>query len=208
MFKHARPIIRYARSAARQRGSALIFALVFLLVMTVIGVTGMQGTTQQEKMAGNMRNRNLAFQAAEAALRAGEMYVDPVIKAGVCNRPAPAAFDGTKGLLQPQTTGGDDGAFWMTWDWENISCPNSPTDTSCPDDGTTLAEVAEQPRYVIEDISSLDPVCSACYAGTPPGCYCYRITARGVGGTTDAIVILQSTYQWNSAKNNCNPLSP
>lgn len=36
--------------------------------MTLIGTTAMQGTHQQ-RMAGNMRDRNLAFQAAEAALR-------------------------------------------------------------------------------------------------------------------------------------------
>lgn len=188
MFKHTRPMIRYTRGSARQRGSALIIALVFLLIMTVIGVAGMQGTTQQEKMAGNMRNRNLAFQAAEAALRAGERLVDPV-KTGTpptCTRPATSAFNGTNGLLQPQTTGGNDGAFWMAYDSQWTGGNSRQLASS------TLAEVAEQPRYVIEDISSLDPLCAS---ATPPTNDCYRITARGVGGTTDAVVILQSTYQ-------------
>lgn len=193
-------MIRYARGVKWQRGSALIFALVFLLVMTVIGIAGMQGTTQQEKMAGNMRNRNLAFQAAEAALRAGEKFVDPVKSGTTCPRPAASDFNGTNGLLQPQTiTGSDDGAFWMAWNWE---------DNSKPLDPNTLDKVKEQPRYVIEDISGIDPLCSGCASGPTPTCYCYRITARGVGGTTDAIVILQSTYQWNSANNRCNPSSP
>lgn len=186
MIKHTRPMIRYTRGAAWQRGSALIIALLFLLVMTVIGVAGMQGTTQQEKMAGNMRNHNLAFQAAEAALRAGEMFVDPVKIGTTCNRPAASAFNETNGLLQPKSTGGDDGAFWMAYDTQWTG-GNSRQLAS-----NTLAELAEQPRYVIEDISSLDPLCAA---ATPPTHDCYRITARGVGGTTDAIVILQSTYQ-------------
>ena len=47
MFKFARKI-RYVRGATWQRGSALIVSLVFLLVMTLIGVAAMQGTTQQE----------------------------------------------------------------------------------------------------------------------------------------------------------------
>lgn len=197
-------MIRYARGAEWQRGSALIFALVFLLVMTVIGVAGMQGTTQQEKMAGNMRNRNLAFQAAEAALRAGEKFVDPVKDAGGnCIRPTADAFDGKKGLLQPQDDAikivGDDGAFWMAWNWKDNSMQLATN---------TLDKVKDQPRYVIEDISGKDPLCSVCASGPTPTCYCYRITALGVGGTTDAIVILQSTYQWNSANNNCNPSSP
>lgn len=55
----------------QQSGSVLIIALVFLLAMTLIGTIAMQGTTQQERMAGNFWDRNLAFQAAEAALATG-----------------------------------------------------------------------------------------------------------------------------------------
>ncbi len=68
MFKYAHRV-QHTCGVFPQRGSALIIALVFLLIMTLIGTTAMQGTSQQEKMAGNMRDRNLAFQAAEAALR-------------------------------------------------------------------------------------------------------------------------------------------
>ena len=64
------------RISMRQRGSALVVAMVFLLVMTLIGTTAMQGTSQQETMAGNMRDRNLAFQAAEAALLDAERFLD------------------------------------------------------------------------------------------------------------------------------------
>jgi len=63
------------RDVRRQSGSALVIALVFLLLMTLIGVTAMQTTTLQERMAGNERDRNLAFQAAEAALREAEEWV-------------------------------------------------------------------------------------------------------------------------------------
>ena len=56
----------------KQRGVALMIALVVLLVLSMIGISGMQGTILEERMAGNMYDRNLAFQAAEAALRAGE----------------------------------------------------------------------------------------------------------------------------------------
>jgi len=53
----------------RQTGAALIVSLVLLLIMTVLGVTAMRTTTLQERMAGNLRDNNLAFQDAEAALR-------------------------------------------------------------------------------------------------------------------------------------------
>lgn len=56
----------------QQRGVALIVALVLLLIVTVIGLASMRGTSLQERMSANMYDRSLAFQRSEAALRAAE----------------------------------------------------------------------------------------------------------------------------------------
>lgn len=58
-----------------QRGMALLVSLVFLLLLTLIGISSMQNATLQEKMAGSVTLRNQSFQAAEAALRVGESAV-------------------------------------------------------------------------------------------------------------------------------------
>lgn len=55
-----------------QRGVALIVALVLLLVVTVLGLASMRGTSLQERMSANMYDRSLAFQRSEGALRAAE----------------------------------------------------------------------------------------------------------------------------------------
>jgi type IV pilus assembly protein PilX len=55
-----------------QRGMALLVSLVFLLLLTLIGLSSMQSATLQEKMAGSVALRNQSFQSAEAALRVGE----------------------------------------------------------------------------------------------------------------------------------------
>lgn len=57
------------------RGMALIVSLVFLLLLTLIGISSMQNANLQEKMAGSVKLRNESFQFAEAALRAGESVV-------------------------------------------------------------------------------------------------------------------------------------
>jgi len=54
-----------------QYGFVLIVALVLLLVLTVLGLAAAQSTSLEERMAGNARNHDLAFQAAEAGLSAG-----------------------------------------------------------------------------------------------------------------------------------------
>jgi type IV pilus assembly protein PilX len=58
-----------------QRGMALLVSLVFLLLLTLIGLSSMQSATLQEKMAGSVALRNQSFQSAEAALRVGESTV-------------------------------------------------------------------------------------------------------------------------------------
>jgi type IV pilus assembly protein PilX len=51
--------------------------MIILLIMTIVGVSSMQTTTLEERMAGNMRDQNLAFQSAEAALIEGENFLLP-----------------------------------------------------------------------------------------------------------------------------------
>jgi Tfp pilus assembly protein PilX len=55
-----------------QQGSALIISLIILVLMIIISTTGMQTTILQERMAGNARDYNNAFQASEAGLADGE----------------------------------------------------------------------------------------------------------------------------------------
>ncbi len=56
----------------KECGAVLIIALIFMLILSFIAVSSMQGTTMQEKMSGNLRDRYSAFNAAEAALLEGE----------------------------------------------------------------------------------------------------------------------------------------
>ncbi len=62
-------------SAKRQQGAVLFVGLMILILMALLGVAGMQATTMQEKMAGNYRNANLAFQRTEAVLRVRERLI-------------------------------------------------------------------------------------------------------------------------------------
>lgn len=55
-----------------ERGMALVFSLVFLVLLTLIGLSSLHSATLQEKMAASLSLRNQSFQAAEAALRVGE----------------------------------------------------------------------------------------------------------------------------------------
>ncbi|WP_273428547.1 PilX N-terminal domain-containing pilus assembly protein [Marinobacter sp.] len=64
--------------ARRQQGAVLIVSLIILLVLTLIGIAGMNTSVLQERMAVNAQNSNRAFQAAESSVRAlaDELYAD------------------------------------------------------------------------------------------------------------------------------------
>lgn len=60
------------RTVCKQQGATLIVALVLLAIVTIVGVAGMRGTNLEMKMIASARDRAIAFEAAEAALRSVE----------------------------------------------------------------------------------------------------------------------------------------
>jgi len=63
---------RHLPARHAQQGVALLVALVLLVAVTLMGVSAMQGTIMQERMSGNQRDVEEAFNVAELALRRGE----------------------------------------------------------------------------------------------------------------------------------------
>lgn len=59
----------------RERGAALIVALILLAVMTILGLAVLRSTLLDERMSGGLFDRGMAFQSAEAGLREGENRV-------------------------------------------------------------------------------------------------------------------------------------
>lgn len=163
-----------------QQGAALITSLLFLLVLSLLGLVSMQTSMLEERMAGNMSNRDQAFQAAEAALRDGEMYLENVTL---------PAFDGTNGLYQVVEAGGS--PHWGIISWDS-------SDSRSISGDNTIAGVAAQPRYIIEELADVGATGPQSLKPTRRGqtsqSKAYRITARGVGGDGSAVVVLQTTF--------------
>lgn len=71
-----------------ERGAVLLVSLVMLVLLTLIGLAGLRMVQLEERMAGNLRDRQLAFQAAEAALRAGEAAARSIDRSSLGAAPA------------------------------------------------------------------------------------------------------------------------
>jgi type IV pilus assembly protein PilX len=59
----------------RQRGAVLFVALVFLILLTLLGLTASSTSILQERMTGGLHNGQLAMMGAETALRGVEWDV-------------------------------------------------------------------------------------------------------------------------------------
>ena len=75
-------------SLPRQRGAALFISLMFLIILTLIGLSAANVGILQERMAGNVRETNVAFQNAEATLREIEQRLVQISEGGSGGLPA------------------------------------------------------------------------------------------------------------------------
>lgn len=164
-----------------QGGAVLVIALIMLLAMTLIGVTGLSSTTMQERMAGNLREINIAFQAAEAALREGENFLTAATLPD---------FNGSNGLYQPAAAGTPQ-VWTVASNW--TSSASSVYEGDLDIDDVTLADA---PRYIIEELPPVPAPGGTLSADAPaPETGMYRITARAVGRSDTTVVMLQTTYK-------------
>jgi type IV pilus assembly protein PilX len=159
---------------SRESGAILILALIFMALLLILGANAVSTTVLEEKMSGNLRNKNLSFQAAEAALAIAENQL--------AQTPALNDAGGLYPLNNARQPTGDPGsrAYWTdTFTWNDTNATLTTVD---------LTGVPAKAYYVIE---ALPP--PANQGGNGPT-EAYRITARASGGTNDAITLLQATY--------------
>jgi type IV pilus assembly protein PilX len=145
-----------------QRGMALLVSLVFLLLLTLIGLSSMQSATLQEKMAGSVVLRNQSFQSAEAALRVGEgtvqrdSYALPVCSGIIqCAPPSEsssitaAGFNATSGVTWIAS---GNGFYGVQNIGDSRDAVNVPINTRATLYRVTAVGIAGHSRSVVESI--------------------------------------------------------
>ncbi|WP_323164783.1 pilus assembly PilX family protein [Pseudomonas atacamensis] len=145
-----------------QRGMVLLVSLVFLLLLTLIGLSSMQSANLQEKMAGSVSLRNQSFQAAEAALRVGESAVQldsyslaVCIGTSQCLPPAEsssvssAGFNSTSGVTW---IAAGNGFYGVQNIGTTLTAVNVPSNTSATLYRVTAVGIAGNSRSVVESV--------------------------------------------------------
>ncbi|QPK64185.1 pilus assembly protein [Methylomonas sp. LL1] len=182
-------------SPIAQQGVALFVSLMMLILVTLIGVAGVRMVSLEEKMAGNSYDRNLAFQAAEAALREAEKYAED-------NKPTPAYTDADATCpTSPSSIDNCTSGVCPTPDHDCVSRWEDSTFTGWTDISSSLETLlgtmaGDAPQYFIEYLGNTFN-CSDGGASDPKNCKRYRVTARSHPATGRATVVLQSVYATN-----------
>ena len=180
MIRTQRNITLNARR--KQTGVALFISLVLLLILTIIGVSSVQTTSLEMRMSRNDHDTLLAFQAAESALRDAEADLEAVASTAV--------FDDTNGKWDVADLGEEDN--WRT--------PGIWTGTNSLEAANAVDGTAAPARYIIEHLGAVvrqenaHLITNVGDSTAGDRVEVFRITARGIGGTVNAQVLLQTTY--------------
>lgn len=176
-----RPRARVRGLPKRETGAALIVSLIALLILTILGVAASRMSQLEERMTGNTQDANVALQAAEAALRTGELFLI---------QPELPYFVGSDGLYEPATASNP--PLWETVDWDAALAVRSYDGFA----GAAGSLARANARYFIEELpNAVSPGESLAADAAADEAKYYRITARGVGIGGRAVVTLQSTFK-------------
>ena len=97
----------------KQRGFVLLTSIIFLIVLSLLGVMALRGSLFEERMSANERDRSLAREYAELALRDAERDILGLRFDGAfCANPVTACDTLRPAGTRPANTT-DAGNFWI-----------------------------------------------------------------------------------------------
>jgi type IV pilus assembly protein PilX len=165
---------------------ALISSLLLLMIITILALSMFRGFGSQEKIAGNLREKDRALHAAESAQQYGEWWLlqgsNTAIGAVACVASVSANLGGGQICLPPAPAGA---ALTQVFPWP-IQVSYQPPNMSVTAVGTNGdPPYFGWPGFYITDVG---PAADA--AGEA-----YQIDAYGYGGTAGTVALVESTYE-------------
>jgi type IV pilus assembly protein PilX len=184
-----------------QRGLSLIIVMLILIVVSVLGVGGIQISMMGERGTRNERDMQIAWQGAEAGLIDAEFDIEGLPASSPNKRNTIFGDSGQSvGLCALKETGKP---AWLTVDFTDSGTGaksvqlGTYTGRDFPS-GVKGTQPAKPPRYVIEPI--LDRYGVKSYRTTDPTAgsgpsYVYRVTSMGFGPNGETQGVVQMIYR-------------
>jgi type IV pilus assembly protein PilX len=187
------------------KGFALIASMLFLVVLTLLGISAFSGVGLEERMASNLKEKERATEVAEVATRGAESFLADYPPPGVFEEIPPAKADGTGGVwtLNGPLPNDDVNDLLSDSNWASgIEVASPPFDDSLLiGSGSTVNGLhATSEKYAVRPRSFTEEAAFVAYTLDPDdkangeGLFYYRVSGRGVGGNLTAVSIVQSMY--------------
>jgi type IV pilus assembly protein PilX len=195
-MRHSLPL-----TSRRQGGSVLLTALVFLVLLTLLAMGMSRAGLLQQRLAGALRQGQLAMDAAESALRGVEWQL---WRDGAIGKPIHCDDQGTQGCFDHGDHGSDPKveAFRRArgWTTEGAVAYRPDDYTQSSEDGSY--QLASPPYYLIEDMGrelapGVDGRSRESDIASAPGeprMHLYRIVVRARGAGEGVIRVLESSF--------------
>jgi type IV pilus assembly protein PilX len=175
----------------RQHGFALITTLMILIMLTLLGVSMYRSFGLQEKVAGNTREKERAFQLAQNTLAYGEWLLlngNPATGVTCTKSTAVTSTDDMQVCNTPLTTPADP----STWTTAQTYTPPSVLVAAGGGTATGTNNVA--------DINyATTPKLYMNYLGTSGSQAMYQVTASASGGVSTTQAVVKSVYAISSS---------
>jgi Tfp pilus assembly protein PilX len=200
-----------------QKGIILIVILVLLTGLTLSASVGMQQSILQERLAGNLQDRSLAFEMAEAVTVDAQDMIKRLIASAPSASPVDqrntvvAFFGSTAGLFNRADVPQPNPFAAADWNVAIAHCsttaPTTPpilcSAASQTAGGQVAALLSSQrivaaPQYMVVHLGEAKLASQQLIQGQqsqdPPTVQLFKILARGFGGNPNTVVMLETVY--------------
>ena len=197
---NANPSRRLGKAARPEQGFVLVTGLLFLVVVTLLGLALFRSSGLMERVSANTRDKQRAFEAAQAALQYGEWFL------GNSTTQVKSACTTTTGkdtttihvCTEPLSASRDTIAA-LAWQASAFAYPQPNLTVAAGGGLTSGGDINYQarPGVYIEDLGLMSDNKTELY----------QVTAYGYGGNADTSSIVRSTYKVTSPYNclSCTP---
>jgi type IV pilus assembly protein PilX len=187
------------------RGAVLIIGLILLFSLTLLGIGAMNTNLLQQRMATNMGDATLAFNAADTLIRREQEWLrtqplESALLQADCNNVSRCIYELSKSDSKNVIITAYSEEWWneadiLTQAWWNANS----YEYCCTPVPANLSNVLLDPRIVIEWQQYEQDSIDIGITSNPTGTTYYRLTARGTGSTSLSEAVIQATVskRWN-----------
>jgi type IV pilus assembly protein PilX len=181
---------RHLSCPPRQQGFVLVTGLLFLVIMTLLGLAMFRGTGLMDRISSNTRDKQRSFEAAQSALQYGEWWLgtgngglgsacssglvsgDTVSNIHTCSNALASGYESTVPFPN---------AFTYTPPNLKVSLAGGLVSTTAGSD----VNYQTLPGFYVESLGL-----------APDGVsQVYQVTAYGTGGSANTVSVVRSTYE-------------